>query len=801
MSDTPACFHCGLPIPAGVDFSVTIAREPHAMCCRGCQAVAQVIVDNGLADYYKNRSALPGRGQEVLPAELDQLMLYDNPQIQQSFVLDSGEHIKQAVLILEGITCAACVWLNERHLMQLPGVKNVQVNYANHRARVSWDEREITLSKILAEIQLLGYNAHPYSAQSASALREKQRRVDLRRLLVAGFVSMQVMMFAVGLYAGHYYGMDPDTARLMRWASLLLTLPAVFYAALPFYRAAWYALKTRHLNMDVPVTLAIVSAFVGSVWVTWHDSGVVYFDTITMFVFILLGSRFLEAGAREKSVEAAENLLKLAPAMATRVRNGQQQLVPVVELALDDLILAKPGEAIAADGCVTDGTSSADEALLTGESRPVPKRVGERVIAGSINLESPLTIRVTGVGESTLLAGIVRMLDRAQAQKPRLAQVADRVAAYFTWLLLAFTLAVGIAWWLADPARTFEIVLAVLVVSCPCALSIAAPAAIAAASSRLLKHGILLTQGHALETLSHVNRVVLDKTGTLTFGKPVLRETVALADMPAQRCLMLAASLQQASEHPIAKGFLDAVSGELLTAVSDAERVAGRGVRGRIEGVPYVLGNAALLPMAPPVLSQPLPDGATLVWLADAQRILAAFVLADQLRPEAAGLIRQLQSAGIGVTILSGDGPAAVAHVARELGVADARAGLHPDGKLAALQDMQAQGEVVAMVGDGVNDAPVLAGAQVSLAMGGGTQVARASSDIVLLSENLNDVWEALRAGRASMTVMRSNFAWAVAYNAIALPAAAFGYIPPWVAALGMSASSLIVVLNALRLR
>lgn len=801
VSRAADCYHCGQPIPDDVHLAVAIDGEPKAMCCHGCEAVAQAIVANHLEDYYRHRTSLPATAQELVPDELRKLAVYDHPDIQKSFVIDAGEHTREAVLILEGITCAACIWLNERHLLQLPGVKMVNVNYATHRARIAWDEREIQLSKILSEIQLLGYHAHPYNAHSSDALRKQRRSVDLRRLFVAGLASAQVMMFAIALYAGAwYYDMEHDTAQLMRWASLILSVPVMMYSAIPFYRSAWYALKTRHLNMDVPVTLAVISAFVGSAWVTWHGDGVVYFDTITMFVFILLASRFLEQGAREKSVEAAENLLKLAPAMATRIQGAQQEIVPVLELQAGDTILAKPGEAIAADAVVTQGESSADEALLTGESRPVPKHAGDSVIAGSINLEGPLYLRVTGVGENTVLAGIVRMLDRAQAQKPRLAQIADRVAGYFTIALLVLTVIVGGVWLAVAPERTFAIVLAVLVVTCPCALSIAAPAAIAAAGSSLLRRGILLTSGHALETLARVNHVVLDKTGTLTFGKPMLERVMPLAELDEPRCKLIAASLEQASEHPLAASFLGAVEPEQLLAVNEPQNLPGKGVVGSIDGVRYSLGNRHLLPTAAPA-TEGIAPGASLVWLCDAERVLAAFVLSDQLRPEARELVRDLKQSGIELTMLSGDAESAVRHAAEELGIEDYRAGQHPQDKLAALQAMQAAGDVVAMVGDGVNDAPVLAGAQVSIAMGGGTQVARSSSDIVLLSENLRDVAVALRTSRHAMTVMKSNFAWAVAYNLLALPFAVLGYIPPWLAAIGMSASSLIVVLNALRLR
>lgn len=805
MGDThehQGCFHCGLPIPAGAHYPLDIEGVNREMCCRGCQAVAQAIVENGLTDYYKHRTALPAAGHELVPEELQQLALYDHASIQKSFVIEQGGKVRQASLILEGITCAACIWLNERHLRQLEGVLEVQVNYATHRARITWDDEVVKLSRILKEIQLLGYNAHPYSAERQAELRKTQRARDLRRIAVAGLCAAQVMMIAVALYAGAAFGMEQNTAEMMRYFSLFLSLPVMFYAAVPFYQSAWYALMGRRVNMDVPVTLALIVAFTGSVWTTLHGGGVVYYDAITMFSLFLLSSRFLERNAQEKSVEAAENLLKLAPAMATKVSGGQHEIVAVLELNAGDVILSKPGEAIAADAEVMEGESSVDEALLTGESCPVKKQAGSAVIAGSINLESPLLLKVTGVGENTVLAGIVRLLDRAVAEKPRLAQLADRVASRFTYILLVLATVVGGVWWWLDPSRAFEIVLAVLVVTCPCALSLAAPAAFAAAGAHLLKRGILLTRGHALETLSKVNHLVLDKTGTLTYGKPVLQEIVPLAEVAEQECLVLAASLELASEHPLADSFLNRVAREELRGAREAQNVAGKGVAGIIGEAAYTLGNRRMSPLTENLPAPSgIPQGATLVWLCDGQRPLAMFVLSDGLRPQAAELVAALKQQGKKVTILSGDSEEAVAHIAAQAGITAWRAGLRPEDKLAALREFQQQGDIVAMAGDGVNDAPVLAGADVSLAMGGGTQVARSSSDIVLLSESLPDIQRSLETGQASMMIMRQNFTWAIVYNLIALPFAAAGMIPPWLASLGMSASSLVVVLNALRLR
>ncbi|MHB1677651.1 MAG: heavy metal translocating P-type ATPase [Sulfuriferula sp.] len=799
-----SCYHCGLPIPDRINYRVLIEKTDRLMCCRGCQAVAQAIVDNGLVEYYRSRTSLPVSGQDVLPDEIQKLTLYDHPDIQRSFVIEKQAHCKEAVLILEGITCAACVWLNERHLRQVPGVLSVEVNYANHRARVAWDERQIELSKILHEIQLLGYNAHPYSAWQADQLRKTQRKKDLQRIAIAGIAAAQVMMLAVALYAGAWYGMDINMRHLLRWFSLLLTLPVVSFAAWPFYRSAWSGIKSGHLNMDVPVTLALLSAFAGSVWMTVTGGLQVYYDTICMFTLFLLVTRLLESGAREKSIEAAENLLKLQPAMATRIREGQQEYIPVLDLLMGDYILAKPGEIIAADALIVNGLSSVDESLLTGESRAVPKQAGDAVIAGSMNLEGPLTLQVTGVGENTVLAGIVRLVDKAQAEKPRIAQLADRVAVWFTLGLLVFALVVGLIWLRVDAARAFEIVLSVLVVTCPCALSLAVPAALAAAGSNLIKRGILVTRGHALETLSQVTHVVFDKTGTLTIGKPRIEAVEILAGQTVEWCSTVAASLEQASEHPLAHAFIRYGNKERLLPVTESRNTPGHGVSGEVAGTVYTLGNRSFANLAADTdearIQAAYPD-ATLVWLCDAEQSLAVFVVRDPLRADAKMAMAALQSRGLKVSILSGDSAAAVAFVALQLGVSQYHSQQKPQDKLAILQTLQAQGDVVAMVGDGINDAPVLAGAQVSFAMGTGTDVASQSSDIVLLSSKLSDVDIALEAGKSTLQVMRQNLWWAVIYNVIALPFAALGYISPWLAALGMSVSSLIVVLNALRLR
>jgi Cu2+-exporting ATPase len=724
--------------------------------------------------------------------------------VQKSFVLSSEGHQKEASLILEGITCAACVWLNERHLKQLKGVVSVSVNYSSQRARVIWNDDEIQLSQILAEINKIGYHAHPFSAQQQEQIRQQQRKLDFRRLAIAGLAAGQVMMLAGPLYSGESAGLEFASAQLFRWFSLVMTVPAMVYSAWPFYVGAWRGIVNRNIGMDVPIVLGLLTGFAGSLWATITGSGLVYFDTITMLIFFLLGTRFLERNAREKSVEAAENLLRLAPLMATKINGKEQSLVPVMELELGDYILAKPGETIAADGVVVDGESSVDESLLTGESRPLKKSLNSQVFAGSINYESPLTISVSAVAENTMLAGISRLLDRAQAEKPKLAQTADKIAVYFTSALLLVVAVVALVWWQIDPSRMVEIILTVLVVSCPCALSLAAPAAFAAAGSHLVQRGVLLTRGHALETLAKVTHFVFDKTGTLTLGHLTIENSHSYSEIDIEECLKLAASLEKNSEHALAKPFIAANKHQVLYPVADAKNIPGQGVQGAINGQVYTLGNAKLHEHLLHGLS--LNDnaslfGATVVWLCDEKRVLAAFELADQLRPQAKEMMEKLKARGINVAILSGDSESAVSSFAQKVGVQEWQAACSPEQKLAYLHALQAKGAVVAMVGDGINDAPVLAGAQVSIAMGSGTQMARATGDVVLLSENLLEIDHAVERSRFAINVVRENFAWALVYNLIALPFAASGAISPWMAAIGMSVSSLIVVLNALRLK
>lgn len=804
------CFHCGLPVPSGVLFSVPINGMERSMCCPGCCAVAQAIVDSLSADYYRYRTAtaMPPRDADI-PIELP---LFDLPEVQQTFVHSVNAQVKEASLILEGITCAACVWLIEKRIVALPGVHAMDVNQATRRARLTWDDTHIRLSAILQAIAAIGYRAHPYDAARSDEAYRRENKAMLLRLFVAGLGMMQVMMYASTLYFADG-DMTSDIQSLMRWASLALTAPVVFFSAGPFFRTAWRDLRGLRVGMDVPVALGIGAAFAASVWATMTNTGEVYYDSISMFVFLLLLARFLESAARARAAQGVEQLARLVPAMAERVpgfpATRATEQVAVARLVPGDHVLVRAGSAIPADGRVVEGTSRVDEALLTGESRPVAKGPSDALIGGAVNVASPLFMRVEHVGQHTVLAAIVRLLDRAMTEKPRIAQLADRVAQRFLSALLVVAAIVAAIWILIEPGQALWVTISVLVVACPCALSLAMPAALTAATGNLARRGVLVTRGHTLEALAQATHFVFDKTGTLTRGRFELTGVRTAGAMAREQCLGWAAALEFASEHPIARALRDAAADNEPVCASDVVNSPGSGIEGRIDSRRMRVGTPAfvaeLAGRAPAGLLEGIAAGESVVALGgealdDQAGWLAIFTLGDPMRDDARGVIRALLDRGKTVSVLSGDRPEVVQYVARELGIARVVAEATPQDKLDHVLRLQAAGAKVAMIGDGVNDAPVLAAATVSVAMGRSTDVARASADAILLTDRLQSLVDAVDEATRSLGVIRQNLSWAIAYNVAAVPLAAFGYVTPWMAGVGMALSSLLVVTNALRL-
>ena len=797
------CFHCGLPVPEGLHISVEIDGTPQPMCCHGCEAVAQAIVDSGMANYYSFRTENAAQAREVVPAFLEQLKAYDNPVVQKRFV-HAQDNFSEVSLILEGIVCAACVWLNERHLAALPGVVDVSINYSNHRALVRWDPDRISLSEILESISRIGYLAHPYDPDRQQAIIEKERKQQLRRIGLAGVLGMQVMILAVALYTGDWWGMEDGIRGFFRWTSLLITIPVLLFASRVFFTSAWRDLRSRRVGMDVPVSLGIGIAFIASVAHTIRAEGEIYFDSVVMFTFFLLTARYFEMTARKRSTEATEALVSLQPAVAAKLvtidGRDEEHAVPVAELEPGDRVLVRPGDTVPTDGVIESGASGIDESLITGESMPVTKGASDDVIGGSINTESPLIIRVSHVGADTVLAAIQRLLDKAQSEKPAIARLADRIASKFVIVILSIATLVALFWISRGSADWLPITIATLVVTCPCALSLATPTAITAASGQLAKLGLLPARGHALETLAHATHFVFDKTGTLTVGNIKLSHTQALGDLSEDECLQIAAALEAHSEHPIAKSFMHACPQPGKQA-HDVSNTPGHGMAGTVDDQQWFLGKVEFIAKhCSDTIAVDDSAGRTQVVLATSDKVWAVFSLEDRLHDDATELIENLTRAGKSVVLLTGDNLSTAQRVGNAAGITEIRADLRPEDKLAHIKALQKRGAIVAMTGDGVNDAPVLAGADVSIAMGTGAQLAAASADFILLSNRISTIYTGYRLAVRTLAIIRQNLMWAIGYNILAVPAAAMGYIQPWLAAIGMSASSLVVVLNALRL-
>jgi Cu2+-exporting ATPase len=748
-------------------------------CCAGCEAAAELIDQCGLGDYYRVRSGSPA---PLATAGID-LAAWDVPGTADASVARDGAGRSMTILV-DGMRCAACAWLIQEVLKREGGFDSVEVNATTARVHLGWTGDERVLSSRLAPLLALGYLPLMPNRDVASAETAARRRA-LKKLVVAGLGMMQAMMFAEALYFGDDGSMDMATRDLFRWLGLLVSAPVLAYAGSDFFRGALLEWRWRRLGMDFLVSVTVLLAYVASFVETLRGGPAVYFDSAVMFVFLLLATRHLEKAARVRANAAVDLLARARPEVARRVAaDGSVVDVPAASLCAGDVIRVRVGEVVAADGELLGASGSFSEALLTGESRPVAKRAGEAVWAGSHAATTTVDLRVTATGMATRVAEILRLVERAQSGRPRVARIADEIASRFIVVLLVAVILVGVWWALHDPSRVLPIVLAVLAVTCPCALSLAVPASQAAAHSRLAGLGILVVQPDLLEQLPKVDVLVFDKTGTLTCDAMSLVRVDALRGSETM-ALQIAAALERESSHPIARAFDG--HGDPSMRASDVHVVPGFGLEGQVDDRIYRIGR------------DPDCDGDdAAVVLSDAAGPLARFVLAEALRPEATATIRRL-GRGLRIEILSGDAESRVAAVAASLGIDRWTSRATPEDKLARIRTLQAQGQKVAMVGDGINDAAVLGGADVAIALGGGAALAMSAADGVVLGDRLDRVADLIGVAEATRRNMRQNLVWALVYNLGGLPLAAAGFIPPWAAALGMAASSLLVTLNALR--
>jgi len=811
LNTTARCWHCNAPVIDRLPITETTGDppQPRFFCCAGCQAACAIIESSGLARYYQTRTQFSAAPQ---PSEARAHRHFDRTDVLQSLAQVTAHGEWDVFLLLENIRCSACVWLIEERLKAIPGVSVINVNAATGHARLVFQPKTVRLSSLLARIAELGYHPHVIGHVDQNRIHKGEQRRMLKRLTVAGFGMMQIMMISIALYFSRSDGMDPVISDYMRLTCMVVTAPVIFYSGRTFFEGAWLGVRAGVIGMDLSVSLGVLLAFGLSAINALRHQGEIYFESSLMFIFFLLLSRLIEMRSRHQAGSMAAALAQLLPAQATRLvrkdsdahpesisdPNAQTttERVALAALVPGDRIVVSAPEIIPADGIIEAGEASINESWLTGESLVISKTVGEPVLGASTLQAGQLTIRLTNTGSTTLLAQIVRLLLRSQSDRPRSTWMADQWARGFVTIVLIATGIVGLAWAWVDPTRLIDAVIAVLVISCPCALSLATPVAIAVTSQQLAKRGLFVTTGEAINTLAKIDTVVFDKTGTLTLGEPRLKAVTLVDDRftPSQ-CLEIASALERGHHHPLQQAF----NAPTALSASDVVLHPGLGIQGTINGVTYRLGRRQFV--QPTTLPTALPDDAANVYLGCADTLCAQFVVDDALRAGMPAMVDQLQRQGLHLMILSGDHPTSVEAVARTLGITDHRARFNPEDKLALLKRLRAQGRCVLAVGDGINDAPLLQAADTSMAIATGASLTQAAAELIQRPESLHELADAIGLAKRTRRIIQQNLTWALAYNLIAIPLAALTWIPPWMAAIGMTASSIGVTLNALRLR
>lgn len=860
------CFHCDEPVPARTGIRVEIDGVRQPMCCPGCAAVAELIAANGLTQYYRVREAPNARPEPADDPAASRDRAYDRPALHDAVTAAAAGGRREVTLAVGGMRCAACAWLIETALGRIEGVHAVSASFVLGRARVAFAPERVALSRVLQACRGLGYEPRPARPGAGAEARREARRAMLRRLVVAGLGAMQVMMYSVGLYAGYFDGMDTASRDFLRLLALVVATPVVLYSGWPFFAGAWRGLTERRPGMDLPVALALAVAWGASAVATFRGGGEVYLDSAVMFVLFLSVARYIEAALRERAAERLALMSDALPAAAVRCTVTGEETVAVSELEAGDRVRVALGEVVPADGELVCDGCEVDESLLTGESRPLARRRGDTLIAGSTVAAGPVVLRVTRVGDATRLGVLARLVERAADARPAWLPAADRIAAGFSIAVVLLAALTWAGWSAAGSPLALPAALAVLVVTCPCALALAAPAAGAAATAALARRGVLVTTAGSLERLGGCERFLFDKTGTLTVGEPRIAGETALGGLSPQACRQLAAAMEAGSRHPLARAFgraadsfasgraadpapADAAAPAMASVearsieaeaklvpapdrhpdlhpdhapdtacATSATRLAcamdrdaglpdirpealtehpGLGLEAVIGSRRYRLGRIEWVAALGDASMPPQEGDDTAVALGNENEILCVFTLRDRLRPEARETLERL---GRPAAILSGDRAAAVAACAGTLGVDAAHAELAPEHKLAYLERYRAEDGPVAVVGDGNNDAAMLAAADVGIAVGDGSALALGRADIVVTGRGLAPLAEAVDTARRLRRVLRQNFAWALGYNALAIPLAVSGLLAPWLAAAGMSASSLLVVLNSRRL-
>lgn len=807
------CYHCGLPAPEST-FSTEIAGKQRLFCCFACQTVCDTIHQAGLQDFYQKTT----ESQPLAPPPLSlnaasesQFNAYDSDAVQAEYMAELAT-VRSLDLLVEGIHCAACVWLIERALSKLNGLVKAEVNLTARRLHIKWDNGQLALSQILQTLANIGYAAVPYETDLAESTLAQRNRGLLYRMAFAGFAAMNMMWIAIALYAGANEG---GFRTWFHWIGFAIASPTLFYAGFPFLRNALLGLRHGHLTMDLPISIGALVTYFYSTYVMFSGSqiGDVYFDTVVNFLFVILIGRYLEAMSKREALSATRRLFALQPKLATVIKENEPMSVPISAVHIGDAVLVRPGEKIPVDGLVIKGQSGVDESMLSGESQAVLKQVGDTVIAGSVNGEGAFTVRTEQVLRNTVLSKIVDLMERAQASKAPIQSTADKLVPWF--VLITLSLAALTFWyWFAVGGEGEKALLAavsVLIITCPCALGLATPMAIAVASGVAAKRGILIKQGAVLEYLSKVTQFVFDKTGTLTQGKLTVAKIQLGTGLDETQLIQVAASVEQQSEHAVAQAIVAAAKAQNidLFEVTDFDSFPGQGVIAQVGDTGVQIGTQTWLLERGVIISDKHIEqcaaweqqGVSCVCVIQSGNVLGILGLADTLREDAVDTLSALRQDKVTIHVISGDKQAVVAAITRDLGELSMQAEVLPQDKSEVVSVLQQQGEIVAMVGDGVNDAPALVQADVGIALASGTDVSAESADIVLNQPGLHKVLEARQLARQTLRTIKQNIGLSITYNVIMVPLAMMGLVSPLVAALTMPISSLLVIGNAARLR
>lgn len=809
VHSTAGCFHCGLPIAPGASYHARLDGAERDFCCFGCQSVCAAIFEAGLQGYYQRtpEGVLLAPPPEP-PKDID---IYDIDEVQQEFITCSGD-VRDIHLLAEGIHCPACVWLIERALQREPGVQSANVNLAAKRVHLRWDNKRNKLSNLIRALARIGYSAVPYDPENAEGVIKKANRSMLFRLFFAGFAMMNLIWISIALYSG---ANKDEFREFFHWMGFALATPTLLYAGYPFYRGAIGGLRVWRLTMDLPIAigLSVTYAYSAYITVTANKTGEVYFDTVTNLIFVILIGRYLEGMFRHQALSATKRLMELQPRVATVVQDGEEKITPIRGVKPGDHVLIKPGYKVPVDGIVLEGHSAIDESMLSGESAPVSKSIGAKVSAGTVNSNGALLVEVSSTFQNTTLAKIIQLVEEAQASKAPIQRMADTIVPWFVLVTLICATLTFLIWNLESFELALMAATSVLIITCPCALGMATPMSVAVASGLGAKHGILIKNGLVLETLSKVTHFVFDKTGTLTRGKMSVAHIRAAPNINVQDILRSAAAVERYSEHSVAKAIVTEAETRQLdyrdVAVQGFHATVGLGVQANVAGTAVLLGSAewlnrngitpdaGLMAQAHELEAQAM----SCVHCASGAAHVAVFAMADQLRDDAQQMVNELRAAGIGMTLLSGDRKPVAEAIARQLGGMDVIAEVLPQDKDQVIQSLQQRGEVVAMVGDGINDAPALIRADVGIALGSGTDVSVESADIVLMHNELDKVRLATLLSRRTLLTIRQNIGLSFVYNAIMVPLAMMAKVDPLVAAITMPISSLVVIGNAARIQ